>query len=147
MPPINGDRDKMSKDSNERKTFKKIEGGMIYLDDEGEVLFVGLPKKIKESTRGKAGVWAKIFEGAGAEVDGQKDTEIEYHWVGIRDGFPSDEERSRDLDSLTVTSCTVAASSSTAVTPPPPQYNVQCTQCNAWNYSDSFFCAQCGHEL
>ena len=137
----------MSKESDEKKTFKKVEGGMIYLDEDGKALYVGLPKSVKESTRGKGGVWAKIMEGAGFSVEAQKDTEIDYHWVGIRDGFPSDDERSRDLDSLTATSCTVAASSSVAVTPPPPQYDVQCTQCDAWNYSDSFFCAQCGYEL
>ena len=132
----------------EKKTFKKVEGGMIYLDEEGEALFVGLPKSLKESTRGKGGVWAKILEGAGFNVEGQRDTETEYHWVDIRKGFPSDDERSSDLDSLTTTSRTVAASSSTAVTPPPPQkYDVICSKCGSWKYPGSLFCKQCGHEL
>jgi len=131
----------------ERKTFKKIEGGMIYLDDEGDVLFVGLPKKVKESTRGKAGIWARIFEGAGAEVDGQKDTEVDYHWVGVRDGFPSAEEGSSDLNAVTLTSGTVVASSSTAVTPPPQKYDVTCSKCGSWKYPGSRFCKQCGHEF
>lgn len=131
----------------DKKTFREIEGGMIYLDENGDVLYVGLPKKVKESTSGKAGIWAKIFQGGGAEVGGQKDREIDYHWVRVGDGFPTEGEGRRDLDSVTTMSGTIAISSSTAVTPPPPPFDKQCPKCGAWYRSGVHYCYQCGHEL
>jgi len=49
----------MSLDKPKKKgTFHKIENGMILTDDEGEIIAVGLPKKVRTMIGGKVG--AKI---------------------------------------------------------------------------------------
>jgi len=136
----------MSEKNEDKKIFKKIEGGMIYLDENGEVMFIGLPKKVKEVTGGKVGFWAKMFEGGGAEVAGKKESEIDYHWVRVGNRLPPLTQERQEFENVANLSGTIAVTSASTVVSV-SLFSKLCPRCGTYNIDLATHCKQCNYNF
>lgn len=128
-------------------TFKKIEGGMLYINEKEKVVAIGFPRKIREMSGGKAGIKFSILGDSGGSVSGEKFSETEYDWV-FMSNKPLENREVKSLERvITSTSSTIAVSTSTAVTPPPPPPPEQCQKCGYMNSQGSNFCNRCGNKI
>jgi len=135
----------------ERKepTVKEVEKVRFYIDEDGETAAIGLPLKIKTIRGGKAGVSFKLLEGAGGEIKGEDFSEVDYHWIFLKQGEFSPGEVSTFTKAVTSASGTIALSTQTAVTNPPiAHFDFDaCPKCDRPVLVGSKFCNHCGEFL
>ena len=123
-----------------KSTFRKVEHGMIFTDDNEKTIAVGFPTKIKEIVGGKAG--AKVsLRSVGGDIEGEKYSEVDYHWEFIGQEPIDREEIEEFVESVAVASGTFVTSYGAAL------HYIPCPTCGKQNDWDASFCKVCGTSI
>ena len=128
---------------------KEVQDVKFYIDEKGETVAIGVPKKVKEIIGGQAGAKFKILGDLEGEISGEKYSEIDYHWIFLKEGQMSQGEVSLFTEVITNASGTIAVSTQTATTEPPSMHYEwkNCPECGREILKGSRFCNHCGAPI
>jgi len=125
-----------------KPSFHKIEDGMVFFSEDGEVLAVGFPTEVEKKTAGEGGVDVG-FKGIGGKAGGEQYSKIKYEWRYLSES-PLPPEKKEEIDKqIAVASGTVVTGSANLT----PLVAVMCPKCFKGNEISSEFCSACGTKL
>ena len=131
-----------SSDKKKKKTtFIKIEDGMIYQTENGEVLAVGVPKEVETLTAGE-GKGGLSIKGVTGEVKGERYRRVAYDW---HFSVPLEaEEVGEWADAVSDASGACVDSVQTSV--PYQSFNF-CPNCSHSISTSAKYCEKCGQKI
>jgi len=135
---------KWFKEKKKKPSFRKIEDGMVFESEDGEVVAVGFPTEVEKKTMGEGGV--KVGAGGvGGEAGAERYSRIKYDWRYLS-GSPLSPEKKKEYDEQIATASGTIVADSANLTPLNVDVKV-CENCGYKNLNPKGFCSSCGKNL
>lgn len=136
-----------NKQKKKKPTFRRIEDGMVFETEDGEIIAVGFPTEVEKKTAGEGKVKLGLG-GVGGEGGGEKYSKVKYNWHYLT-GSPLHPEQMRELDEqiTSVSGTVVAGSYNSSPSGLLEESTIECNKCKYLNPKSNEFCSNCGNPL